>query len=134
MKSGVLIAMLLAFPLTAGAVGGSWSQTAAGGVISVGKQAVPGSRLAPSGSIPASATVTQISWRITLLSPQPPGLQIKLCTATACFALDSLSGQKRFTTAISAQGPFRFVYAVAHRGQVVPPVRVVSNQLTVNYR
>ena len=56
MKSGVLIAMLLAFPLTAGAVSGSWSQTAAGGVISVGKQAVPGSRLAPSGSIDRKST------------------------------------------------------------------------------
>lgn len=116
------------------AVPGSWSQKTAGGTISVGQQIMQGAPLVAPESLSAMANVSQLSWKITLLSPQVAGLEIKLCTPATCIKLDRLNGQKVLSTPLSARGPFRFIYSVSSKGQLAPAVHVVSNQLTVNYR
>lgn len=113
---------------------GSWSQTTTGGHINIGGQIHVSPPLSPQQGILYTNHVTRISWKISLLSPPPSGLKIKLCTETKCIQLDRLSGQRETDSALSVQGPFRFVYSVERRGQLIPPLNVVSNQLTINYR
>ncbi|WP_261373147.1 flagellar protein FlhE [Yersinia bercovieri] len=131
-SSLIMLLSLSIFPLMASAVSGSWSGSAAGGVVSVGGQTLASRPLTP--AFPPGATLHRIAWRITLLSAAPPGLQIKLCSQKSCILLDSLSGQKSLDTSFTAQGPFYFIYSVESRGQLFPPLNVVSNQLTINYR
>ncbi|WP_435946132.1 flagellar protein FlhE [Dryocola sp. BD586] len=127
-----LAALLL--PPAVSAAGGAWSQKTAGVVISVGKQTMAGAALSAPAEVPASAKVSLLVWRVTLLTPAPAGLEIKLCNAAACIRLDRLSGQKKLAGPLAARGPFRFVYSVASKGQLIPALHVVSNELTVNYR
>ncbi|NIY48674.1 flagellar protein FlhE [Cedecea colo] len=128
----VLAALL--FPPAAFATGGAWHQKTAGVVISVGKQTMAGAALSAPADLPASAQASLLAWRVTLLTPPPAGLEIKLCSAATCIKLAGLSGRKKLTAPLSARGPFRFVYSVAGRGQLIPALHVVSNELTVNYR
>ncbi|WP_442798724.1 flagellar protein FlhE [Pantoea vagans] len=112
---------------------GSWSATGVGGQVSVGQQTLVSRPLSPPEPLPASARVTQLNWRITLLSTPPPGLQISLCTQSVCFALQGLSGARQMSASLPADQTFHFVYLVASRGPLMPALQVVSNQLTVNY-
>ena len=130
----IALLTLLAMPAAASPPGGSWSDTAAGGSVSTGKQVLRGRPLISPHTLPPLATMTRFSWRIKLLSPPPPGLEIKLCRTDKCFLLPSLAGQRNVTFPISPSGEFRFIYAVNSRGQLNPALTVVSNQLTVNYR
>jgi len=125
---------LLAVALTAQAVNGSWSGSAAGGRVSVGQQLLVSRPISPPGPLPAAARVTRIAWRIELLDPPPPGLRIKLCAPSACFALASLSGVQPVTRPLSPGDTFRFIYWVESRGALTPALQVVSNRLTLNYR
>uniref|UniRef100_UPI00289C0246 flagellar protein FlhE n=1 Tax=Pantoea sp. TaxID=69393 RepID=UPI00289C0246 len=85
-------------------------------------------------ALPATAELHHIAWRISLLSPPPPGLQIKLCSQQRCLPLPTLVGQRDDPAPLTAQGPFYFVYSVESRGALLPPLNVVKNQLTLNYR
>lgn len=127
----LMLASLFLFPLETPAASGSWSGTSAGGSVSVGGQILSSRPLNP--TLPAGARLSRISWRISLLSPPPPGLQIKLCSQNRCVLLDSLSGNKQVTTSLTASGPFYFVYSVESRGQLAPALNVIKNQLTINY-
>lgn len=131
---GGIIALLLMLSPSASAAHGAWSATAAGPMLSVGRQAYAGQPLRPHGALPADARVSRISWRISLLAPPPPGLEIKLCSAAACIALDRLAGQRTVKQPFAPGAAFRFVYQVNTTGELRPPVQVVSNQLTVNYQ
>lgn len=132
MKIRALITGLtLLFPLAAAAASGSWSGDSAGGKVSVGNQTLTSRPL--NTTLPPAATFSRISWRISLLSAPPPGLQIKLCSQEKCIRLDSLSGQKSVGSSLTARGPFYFVYTVESQGQLLPPLNVVKNQLTINY-
>ncbi|HEY3590910.1 MAG TPA: flagellar protein FlhE [Buttiauxella sp.] len=124
----------LFFPLVATAASGAWSQKTAGVVVSVGKQTMTGAPLSGPPSLPSSAQVSTLVWRVTLLTPPPPNLEIKFCDATACIRLDRLSGHKKLTSPLAARGPFRFIYSVASQGQLIPALHVVSNEVTINYR
>lgn len=130
------LALLLMFsaPLAAHAASGAWTQKTAGGSISVGQQILSSRPLTPPAGIPEQATATVISWQVTLLSPPPPGLDIKLCTPQRCVRLPSLRGTQTLTVPLLAHESYRFVYVVNRRGTLTPPLNVVSNQLTVNYR
>lgn len=133
MKGSGFLALLLAAPLTVLAAHGAWSGSAAGPQISVGKQTYAGNRLRPAAPLPVEAALSRISWRITLLLPPPPGLKIKLCSVAACIRLDRLAGQKAAPLPFSPGEELRFIYAVDAPGQLKPPVRVISNQITLNY-
>lgn len=126
--------MLFFFPLVACASSGTWTQKSAGGTVSVGNQILTGASLRPPSPLPASAQIRLIAWRIELLSPPPPGLQIKLCSPAKCLLLESLAGRRSIDASFSAAGPFRFIYAVNSRGPLLPALNVVSNQITVNYQ
>lgn len=132
MKS-VLFSLLILLAMPAGATSGAWSRQSSGGVVSVGKQLLIGRTLQSPTGVPSTALMHQFSWRITLLSPPPPGLEIKLCSNDKCFLLPALSGQLAVKGRISAFGDFRFIYSVNSIGQLRPPLNVVSNQLTINY-
>ena len=125
--------LLLLCPLLACANGGAWTQKSAGGSVSVGNQILKGALLQPPFPLPPSAQAHHMTWRIELLSPPPPGLQIKLCSPTKCLPLEGLSGQRVIDFGLSAVGPFRFIYAVNSRGALLPALNVVSNQITINY-
>lgn len=129
-----LAVLLLGLPLIAQAAGGSWSRDSGGGVISVGNQIMRGPALTPPGPVPAAASISRVSWRITLLNAPPPGLEIKLCTQAQCVKLDALAGQRTLPESMKPGDSFRFIYAVNARGQLRPAVNVVSQHLTVNYR
>jgi flagellar protein FlhE len=134
MKGWRLLALLLgALPLGALAVEGAWSGKSAGPRLSVGKQSYAGQPLRPAAPLPPKAVIKRISWRIALLSPAPPGLEIKLCSVSACMALDRLAGQQTAPLPFAPGEELRFLYAVNGQGQLRPPVHVVSNQITVNY-
>lgn len=134
MPAVVALSLLLALPAAAAPSGGSWSDTAAGGSTRTGQQIVRGRALTSPPALSAAAQVTRLSWRITLLSPPPPGLAIKLCRRDRCLQLHSLAGQQTVTFPLSAVGEFRFIYTVNTRGQLRPALNVVSQQLTVDYR
>lgn len=119
------------FPLAASPASGSWSGDSIGGIVSVGNQTLSSRPLHP--TLPPAATLSSISWRISLLSPAPPGLQIKLCSQDRCITLGSMSGRKSVGSSLTARGPFYFVYSVQSQGQLRPPLHVVKNQLTLNY-
>lgn len=130
------LALLLMFsvPLAANAASGAWTQKTAGGSISVGKQILSSRPLIPPDGIPKQATATVVSWQVTLLSPPPPALEIKLCTPQRCIRLPALRGTQTLTVPLLAHESYRFVYVVNRRGALTPALNVVSNQLTVNYR
>ncbi|WP_130831347.1 flagellar protein FlhE [[Erwinia] mediterraneensis] len=130
----VIVLALVALPLLAQAASGTWSKKSAGGVVSVGHQVLVSRALVAPVPLPGSASATRITWHIRLLNPPPVGLEIKLCTPARCVPLKALSGELQCTLPLSPAGPFRFIYSVAHHGQLIPALNVVSNQLTVTYR
>ncbi|MDR0806654.1 MAG: flagellar protein FlhE [Enterobacteriaceae bacterium] len=100
----------------------------------MGQQLLVGHTLRSPQKIPRGAMLKQIAWKITLLSPPPTGLEIKLCNQHQCLSLPSLTGHLMLKHAMSPSGDFRFIYFVNRQGQLRPPLNVVSNQLTISYR
>lgn len=125
--------LVLLLPLSVQANASAWTRKTSGGVISVGEQILSGRALvAP--DLPSSAKITSLSWRITLLSPPPIALKIKLCSAATCLNIPALSGHMQVRTTLSAANTFRFIYIVNRQGQLSTALNVISNELTVNYR
>ncbi|MDU3817351.1 flagellar protein FlhE [Mixta calida] len=135
MKSVMLTAALfIGAPAGALAAHGAWSGKVVGPQLSVGKQSYVGPPLRAAAPLPQNAVISHINWRVTLLSPAPPGLEIKLCSVSACITLDRLAGQRAAPLPFAPGEALRFLYAVNAYGQLRPPVQVVSSQVTVNYR
>lgn len=134
MTRALLISLLLALPAAAAPQQGAWSTAAMGGSVSLGKEILRSRPLHAPAHISPSAHVTHFSWRITLLAPPPQGLQIKLCRIDRCVTLPALAGTQRVAIPFPASGEFRFIYSVNRAGQLQPPLTVLRNQLTVNYR
>ncbi|MDY0889898.1 flagellar protein FlhE [Kosakonia sp. CFBP8986] len=134
MKRALLISLLLALPAAAQPPQGAWSVTSMGGSVSLGKAILRGRPLHAPDHLSPSARVTHFSWRITLLTPPPLGLEIKLCRIERCVILPALAGTQRVAIPFPASGEFRFIYSVNRAGQLQPPLTVLRNQLTVNYR
>ena len=127
-------ALLLLLPLPVLATSGAWSGKSHGGIVSRGQQILVSHPLTPPAGLSARAITTRIQWRITLLAPPPLALRIKLCTPERCLPLPGLSGKLNQQLQLSPHGPFRFIYSVQHKGQLMPALNVVSNQLTISYR
>ncbi|CNI68923.1 flagellar protein FlhE [Yersinia frederiksenii] len=128
----LMLLPLILLPVVASAVSGSWSGRSTGGAVSVGGQTLASRPLTP--LLPSHAHLSQIAWRIELLSAPPLGLRVKLCSQHKCILLDSLSGRKNVDGELTTQGPFYFIYSVESQGQLLPPLNVVDNQLTIIYR
>ncbi|MGC6387305.1 flagellar protein FlhE [Ewingella sp. S1.OA.A_B6] len=121
------------------AASGSWSDSGQG--VTLQNRGVMSS--APALNPPASspvmqtpaATIESVGWNYRLFGPQPAGLQVRLCnTNNRCAQLDAASGSTRAFYGQSAQAPFRLVFYVEGKGRLNPPLRIVSQQVMVNYR
>lgn len=132
MKRCLFVLCLLA-PLTAGAVSGSW--VAEGGVtLEQGGMRDESAGLRPPNALPdANARITRVSWRYRLLGPEPVGLQAQLCTVNRCIPLGGGSGSSNGLQGEPANAELRFVYYVQSQGGLNPPLRVIGNQVIVNY-
>ncbi|EEF2419646.1 TPA: flagellar protein FlhE [Salmonella enterica subsp. enterica serovar Muenchen] len=113
--------------------GGSWSEQTVGGTISIGNQLLISRSIHSPANIPKPSYSRTISWKINLLSPPPSGLTIKLCSQDGCVSIPSLSGQIHPAVRIPAYGTFYFIYTVKHNGQLLPPLTIINNRLTINY-
>ncbi len=90
--------------------------------------------LRPPNALPdANARITRVSWRYRLLGPEPVGLQAQLCTVNRCIPLGGGSGSSNGLQGEPANAELRFVYYVQSQGGLNPPLRVIGNQVIVNY-
>ncbi|MGT3162712.1 flagellar protein FlhE [Yersinia enterocolitica] len=81
-----------------------------------------------------NARIVSISWRYQLMSAAPDGLQVKLCTPSRCMPLEGGSGLSRGLAGEAAATQLTFIYFIAGKGRVNPPLQVINNQVIVNYR
>jgi flagellar protein FlhE len=121
------------------AASGSWSDSKAGVTLQNRGQMTSAPTLSPSANAPVmlapSAVIDTLSWRYSLLGAEPAGLQVQLCSSSnRCQQLDAAQGQTRSFFGQSAQSSFRLVFGVEGQGRLNPPLRVVSQQVIVNYR
>ncbi|MFN2992896.1 hypothetical protein ALQ63_01286 [Serratia plymuthica] len=134
MKHCLPLLCLLA-PLGAQAVSGSWVADSVGATLEYGgvRGESPGLRT-PYALPDPNARITSVSWRYRLLATEPAGLQVQLCTLTRCIALGGGSGSSNGLNGEPANAELRFVYYVQARGGLNPPLRVIGNQVIVNYQ
>lgn len=133
MKAYLLLPGLLA-PLAAQAVSGSWAADATGVTLETGSVRDVSPSLRAANPPAAAAVVTSISWRYQLLAGAPAGLQVQLCSSSRCVPLGAGSGRSEAFNGIAADSEFRFIYYVRSHGALNPPLRVISNQVIVNYQ
>ncbi|MCS3433469.1 flagellar protein FlhE [Klebsiella sp. BIGb0407] len=127
-----VLLLLLLLPLQASASGsGAWQASGMGATLSQRGIVVNSPALRPPAEV--NGNMTLIAWRYQLMSPEPAGLRVKLCSPSRCVALDGPSGTTRGLAGISAGQPLIFVWEVHGRGSFYPPLRVSSNQVIVNY-
>ncbi|EFH7843624.1 flagellar protein FlhE [Escherichia coli] len=112
---------------------GSWSQQSSGGTLTTGEELLVGRVIHAPTVVPRNAPVKYITWKINLLTPPPQGLEINLCSTTWCQPLPALAGHLTPTHHLSAGGIFHFIYNVRYKGQLIPAMTVVKNQLTIGY-
>lgn len=133
MKAYLLLLGLLA-PLAAQAVSGSWAADATGVTLETGSVRDVSPSLRAANPPAATSVVTSISWRYQLLAGAPAGLQVQLCSSSRCVPLGAGSGRSEAFNGIAADSEFRFIYYVRSHGALNPPLRVISNQVIVNYQ
>lgn len=127
-----LLLLLWLSPLLAYAAGsGAWQASGMGATLSQRGIVANSSALHASDSV--SGTMTLIAWRYQLMTPEPAGLRVKLCSPNRCVVLDGPAGTTRGLAGISASQPLFFTWEVPGRGSFYPPLRVSSNQVIVNY-
>ncbi|CAM3851242.1 flagellar protein FlhE [Rahnella victoriana] len=131
--------LLTALSLPAMAASGSWSDTQRGVTLQNRGVMMSSGALAPPASAPVRSqnapTITTISWKYQLLGARPAGLQVKLCnTVNHCVNLDADSGVTQSFYGQTAISPLRLVYFVPGGGAMNTPLRVISNEVIVNYK
>ncbi|MBV4365146.1 flagellar protein FlhE [Erwinia sp. BNK-24-b] len=127
-----LLLLLICLPQLALAGGGAWHASAPGpGLINRGMQA-PSPAL--KAATPVNGAITEINWRYTLNGPTPSGFAAWLCAETRCVRLEGGSGSTRGLTNIQAGGSLHFVYGVQGKGRLPQALRVLGNEVMVNYR
>lgn len=128
-----LVLLALLFPFVASASGGGdWQSSGVGASLSY--RGIESSSTALKPPVGVSGTVTLVAWRYQLLTQGPAGLVVSLCSGSRCVELDGPSGTTRALAGVPASQPLHFVWQVRGRGGLYPPVRVISNQVIVNYR
>ncbi|MHC5174978.1 flagellar protein FlhE [Serratia rhizosphaerae] len=117
------------------AVSGSWAADGLGATLSHGGISTQSSALRPPNVLPSDeARIVSVSWRYLLTSPPPAGLQVQLCMPGRCVPLAGASGTTLALQDAPAASELRFSYVVQTRGALFPPLRVLSNQVIVNYQ
>ncbi|WP_080673323.1 flagellar protein FlhE [Serratia fonticola] len=129
-----LLTILLLSGSAPASMTGSWSRDSVGGHVSVGFQPLSSNALIPPAFIPTNAKATRIHWHISLLSSPLAGLKIQLCHSQGCEQLHGLRGEFTPQSPWPANDTYYFVYTVNTRGQLRPPLQVIRNELTINYK
>lgn len=112
--------------------GGAWQASGTGpGLQNRGMQAFSPALSAPEA---VQGAMTQISWRYTLTGPAPSGLIVHLCAQSRCVVLEGASGSTRGLTNVNAAENLHFVYGVQGKGKLPRALRVLSNEVMVNYQ
>ncbi|MFU2317761.1 flagellar protein FlhE [Rahnella sp. PCH160] len=137
LRAALLVLSLISLPAVAAS--GSWSDTQRGVTLQNRGVMMSSPPLAAANSSPVrqkgSATITTVSWKYELLGARPAGLQVQLCNSVNhCVGLDADSGVTTSFYGQAAISPMRFVYFVAGNGAMNTPLRVIGNQVIVNYR
>lgn len=83
---------------------------------------------------PVNGAITEVSWRYVLTGPAPSGLVVHLCAEKRCVPLDGASGTTRGLSNLTAYQGLYFVYGVQGKGRLDRDLRVLSNQVMVNYQ
>lgn len=110
---------------------GAWQASSIGpGLQNRGMQA---SSPALTASEPVQGAITEVSWRYVLTGPAPSGLMVHLCAEKRCVPLDGASGTTRGLSNLTAYQGLYFVYGVQGKGRLNKDLRVLSNQVMVNY-
>nr|WP_024968350.1 flagellar protein FlhE [Pantoea sp. IMH] len=130
MRSALLL-LALVLPGTVMAAGG-WQASSAGPGVGNRGQMATSPALSPAE--PVSGAITQIAWRYVLTGPPPSGLRVYLCAQTRCVALEGASGTTSGLSNIPAGESLHFAYGVEGKGRLPQPLRVLSNQVMVNYQ
>ncbi|WP_343552920.1 flagellar protein FlhE [Pantoea sp.] len=133
MMRRLLLLSLVISPLAL-ASDGSWSSQSFGGMMTRGQQVVKSQPVHPTSALPAGAIAKQLTWKISPDGPTPMGFMIKVCGGNRCLPLSGLSGEMPLPVSFPAGGPLRFEYYSSVRGNLSPPLTLLSNQVTVEYR
>ncbi len=129
MKKRLLLLLCLPGFATAG---GAWHASTTGpGLVNRGMQAISPALSAPE---PVQGAMTEISWRYVLTGPAPSGLRVHLCAESRCVLLEGANGSTRGLTNIHAGESLHFVYGVQGKGRLNQALRILSNEVMVNYR
>lgn len=129
-----LLLLSASLPLLAQAASGSWAEGSEGIELKHGETVARSKAIRPGKLLAAGdARMTSVSWRYKLLSVEPPGLQVKLCTPNRCTKLDAAKGTSDVFRGEPANTEFRFIYYVGTRGELRLPFRVLGNEIIVNY-
>lgn len=136
-RVALLVLSLMSLPAVAAY--GTWSDTQRGVTLQNRGVMMSSPPLVAADSAPVrqknSATITTVSWKYEVLGVRPAGLQVQLCNSVNhCVGLDADSGSTRSFYGQTASSPLRFVYYVAGGGAMNTPLRVIGNQVIVNYR
>ncbi|MFP2239420.1 flagellar protein FlhE [Pseudescherichia vulneris] len=131
-RAGIL-ALLFVAPV-AQAANGSWTSQSFGGTLTRGQQTLKSRPIQAASALPKGAVATRLSWKITPDGPTPVGFRIQICSGHRCVALPGLRGEITLPAGYPAAGPYRFEYLSVARGPLYPPLGVLSNQITVEYR
>ncbi|MCZ4058182.1 flagellar protein FlhE [Pantoea sp. LMR881] len=124
--------MLVMLPLWAQAAGGAWHASANGPSLVNRGSWQHSQPLLPSAKV--SGHINVVNWRYQLSKPAPSGLEVKLCAAQRCTSLEGASGTTRGLAHVAADESLHMVFGFAGKGALPPGLRVVSSEVTVNYR
>lgn len=131
----LLIGLALLIPTAGYAAPGSWAADDTGVTLTLrGRVASSNPLRAPTGAALGQELIATVGWRYRILGPTPAGLQVKLCAVARCMAIEGESGQSRGLAGEAANSDLRFVFSVEGKGALNPPLRVISNQVIVNYQ
>lgn len=116
---------------------GSWSSQGYGTTMYQTNWWYWGSLIQPVGSIPPTATISNVYWNVSM-SSYPSGLLVRIChngkTGT-CGDTTSASGGTTYFSGYAANKPFQFGTAVSDTvtRMLSPYINVGVEQITVNY-
>ncbi|WP_455815984.1 flagellar protein FlhE [Pseudomonas cerasi] len=123
--------MLLTLPGLAIASEGGWHASAMGPSLSNRGVQASSRPLSPPDAV--SGVINTVVWRYTLTAPAPAGLQVRLCSENRCVPIEGGSGTTQGLTNVPAGETLRFIYQVEGKGRMFPVLRVLSNEVMVNY-
>ena len=124
--------LLLILPGMSVAADGAWHASVSGPSLSNRGEQASSLPLRPPEAV--TGVMNTVIWRYTLMAPAPAGLQVRLCSESRCVAIEGGSGSTQSLTNVAAGETLHFIYQVEGKGRVFPVLRVLSNEVMVNYQ